>query len=93
MKLEPVINFMHAIQYQVNMSDICDSVSFGANDEKECMEIRFRCHDVIIPTGGVSFTSYVERSIAYDELAANDFSPVHTAGALIRNVERLIKGE
>lgn len=93
MKLESVIDFMHAVQYQVGLADICDSVSFGANDDKQCLDIRFRCRYHMIPTDGLSCTSYISRSIAYDELTADDFSPVHTAGALIRDVERIIKGE
>ena len=93
MKIEPIINFMHAVQYQVNQSDICDNVSFGANDEYGYLDIRFRCKYVMIPTDGLTCTSYISRQVSYDELIDENSNTAVMAKELINNIERIIKGE
>lgn len=90
MKLEPIINFMHYVQYRVMMSDICDSVSFGANDEEGFMDVRFKCKERIIPTGGLTFTSYIMRCIDYDTMFSADFDYEEWANDMVDKVEELL---
>ena len=89
MKLEPIINFMHYVRHRVMMSDICDSVSFGANDEEGFMDVRFICKERIILTGGLTFTSYIMRCIDYDTMLSADFNYEEWANDMVDKVEEL----
>lgn len=91
MRFGNLINFMHRLQYLVLRSDICDSVSFGADDENRRMEIVFRCKESYAL--GVSANDYIMRSVSYDDLSAEDFDPRGTANWLMNDIEKLYKGE
>ena len=89
MKLEPVINFIHHVQYRVKVSDICERVSFGANDEDGYIDIRFGCREFIGESGGIITISYVSRRLYYDTLADDNFDFETVANDIVDYVESL----
>ena len=89
MKFEPIIKFMHAVQYHVSLSDICDSVTFCANDYAERLELVFRCSEKVGKNGGVVLKNYVSREFPYDAFFDSDFDYEESAKMIVENVERL----